>query len=109
MNYDVIVNIIAYDIIVNIIPVISGTLHYQGPWPAFAGQPYLSCIYIPIRSNCIITAMSISVCYWAAAFAWLGRRCTVYHKDQGSRSQGSGIKCTPLMMYGVLFFVLSKS
>ncbi len=51
MNYDIIVNTIAYDIIVNITPVISGTLHYQGPWPAFAGQPYLSHIYIPMRSN----------------------------------------------------------
>jgi hypothetical protein len=29
MKYD----IIAYDIIVNIIPVISGALHYLGPWP----------------------------------------------------------------------------
>ncbi len=46
---------------VNIIPVISGTLHYPGPWPAFAGQPCLSCIYIPItwRSNWIITTMCI--------------------------------------------------
>ena len=55
MNYD----IIAYDIIVNIIPVISWTLHFQGPWPAFAGQPYLSCMYIQIKSNWIITAMSM--------------------------------------------------
>jgi hypothetical protein len=60
MNFD----IIAYDIIVNIIPVISGTLHYLGPWPAFAGQPYTSCIYILIRSNCIITAMSVWGCCW---------------------------------------------
>jgi hypothetical protein len=44
--YDIIVNIIAYDIIVNIIPVISGTLHFPGPWPSFAVQPYLSCRYI---------------------------------------------------------------
>jgi hypothetical protein len=41
MNND----IITCDIIVNIIPVIFGTLHYLGPWPAFAGQPYTSCIY----------------------------------------------------------------
>ncbi len=60
MIYD----IIAYDIIVNIIPVISGTLHYLGPWPAFAGQPYTSFIYIPIRSNWIITAVSIWGCCW---------------------------------------------
>ncbi len=64
MNYEFIVNIIVYDIIVNVIPVISGTLHYLGPWPAFAGQPYLSNIYITIRSNGIITATCISGCYW---------------------------------------------
>ena len=55
ITYDIIVNIITYDIIVNIIPVISGTSHYHGPWPAFADQPYLSCIYIPIRCNWVIS------------------------------------------------------
>ena len=54
----------AYDIIVNIIPVLSGTLQCQGPWPAFAGQPHQKCIYILIRSYWIITAMSIWKCRW---------------------------------------------
>ncbi len=31
---------------------------------ALAGQPYLSCIYIPMRFNRIITAISIKGCCW---------------------------------------------
>jgi hypothetical protein len=45
-DHDIIVYIITSDSIHNIIPIKSGTLHYPGPWPAFAGQPDLSCIYI---------------------------------------------------------------
>jgi hypothetical protein len=45
-DYDTIVYIITSDSIANIIPMKSGTLQYPGPWPAFAGQPDLSCICI---------------------------------------------------------------
>jgi hypothetical protein len=58
------VNIIAYDIIVNIISVLSGTLRCRGHWPVFAGQPHQLCIYIPIRSYQIITAISTWECCW---------------------------------------------
>ena len=63
-SHDIMVDIMAYDIIVNIIPVLSGTLQCQGPWPAFAGQRHQFCIYIPVRSYQIITAMSTWECCW---------------------------------------------
>jgi hypothetical protein len=80
--YDIIIFMISY--IVNIMPVISGALHYLDPWPAFAGQPYLSYIY-PNK----VQLNHHSYKHLGMLLAWLGRRCTVYQKVQGSSL------CTP--------------